>query len=164
MPTVSKPNKKAGNWSFLQKSLTLTSRSVLARLPKTSEGTHTEKASPPWMALRADPTDASNSTKIQRSAGERSRMAMEILKWPMLRHQRIQKRTNDVRKSSLVMNSRQRYVFCEDECIDCLTGTIDVQKAGGDVKKGKVDPYAYLPLSQAAKRKGRDRIGITGKR
>lgn len=39
-----------------------------------------------------------------------------------------------------------------------------IQKAGGDVKKGKVDPYAYLPLSQAAKRKGRDRIGIAGKR
>ncbi|KAF8554190.1 NUC173-domain-containing protein [Imleria badia] len=38
------------------------------------------------------------------------------------------------------------------------------KKAGGDVKKGKVDPYAYLPLSQAAKRKSRDRVGITGKR
>ena len=50
-------------------------------------------------------------------------------------------------------------------CIDGLNGNI-VQKAGGDVKKGKVDPYAYLPLSQAAKRKGKgpDRIGIAGKR
>ncbi|KAG6369547.1 armadillo-type protein [Boletus reticuloceps] len=38
------------------------------------------------------------------------------------------------------------------------------KKAGGDVKKGNTDPYAYLPLSQAAKRKGRDRIGIAGKR
>jgi ribosomal RNA-processing protein 12 len=38
------------------------------------------------------------------------------------------------------------------------------KKAGGDVKKGNIDPYAYLPLSQAAKRKGRDRIGIAGKR
>ncbi|KAG8213920.1 armadillo-type protein [Butyriboletus roseoflavus] len=38
------------------------------------------------------------------------------------------------------------------------------KKAGGDVKKGKVDPYAYLPLSQTAKSKGHDRIGIAGKR
>lgn len=45
-----------------------------------------------------------------------------------------------------------------------LNGNIRVQKAGGDVKKGKVDPYAYLTLSQAAKRKGRDRMGIAGKR
>ncbi|KAI0696713.1 ribosomal RNA-processing protein 12 [Cytidiella melzeri] len=38
------------------------------------------------------------------------------------------------------------------------------KKAGGDVKKGGVDPYAYLPLSQAAKKKGRkERIGIAGK-
>ncbi|KIJ68150.1 hypothetical protein HYDPIDRAFT_83324 [Hydnomerulius pinastri MD-312] len=36
--------------------------------------------------------------------------------------------------------------------------------AGGDVKKGGVDPYAYLPLSQAAKKKGRNQIGIAGKR
>lgn len=49
-------------------------------------------------------------------------------------------------------------------CIDGLIGNIDAQKAGGDVKKGKVDPYAYLPLSQAATRKGRNRIGIAGKR
>lgn len=50
--------------------------------------------------------------------------------------------------------------------IDDLNDNVDVQKAGGDVKKGKVDPYAYLPLSQAAKRKGKgpDRIGIAGKR
>jgi len=37
------------------------------------------------------------------------------------------------------------------------------KKAGGDVKKGGLDPYAYLSLSQAAKRNGRggrDRIGI----
>lgn len=38
------------------------------------------------------------------------------------------------------------------------------KKAGGDVKKGKLEPYAYLPLRQAAKKKGRDRIGIAGKR
>ncbi|THH02095.1 hypothetical protein EW026_g741 [Hermanssonia centrifuga] len=39
------------------------------------------------------------------------------------------------------------------------------KKAGGDVKKAGVDPYAYLPLSQAAKKKGRhERIGIAGKR
>ncbi|KAJ7072103.1 armadillo-type protein [Mycena amicta] len=36
------------------------------------------------------------------------------------------------------------------------------KKAGGDVKKGGVDPYAYMSLSQAAKRKGgkKDKIGI----
>ncbi len=40
-----------------------------------------------------------------------------------------------------------------------------LQKAGGDVKKGGVDPYAYLPLSQAAKKKGKkERMGIAGKR
>ena len=40
------------------------------------------------------------------------------------------------------------------------------QKAGGDIKKGGVDPFAYMPLSQAAKngRRGRHHIGITGKR
>ncbi|KAI6121709.1 armadillo-type protein [Pisolithus sp. B1] len=38
------------------------------------------------------------------------------------------------------------------------------KKAGGDVKKGKLEPYAYLPLRQAAKKKGRDRIGVSGKR
>ncbi|KAG0698148.1 armadillo-type protein [Suillus ampliporus] len=37
------------------------------------------------------------------------------------------------------------------------------KKAGGDVKKGGVDPYAYLSLSQAAKKKGRNRMGISGK-
>lgn len=40
------------------------------------------------------------------------------------------------------------------------------KKAGGDLKKGGVDPYAYLSLSQAAKKGGRGsgKIGITGKR
>ncbi|KAJ8514385.1 hypothetical protein ONZ45_g8057 [Pleurotus djamor] len=40
------------------------------------------------------------------------------------------------------------------------------KKAGGDVKKGGVDPYAYLTLSQAAKKgqRGRASIGIAGKR
>ncbi|PIL36261.1 hypothetical protein GSI_01923 [Ganoderma sinense ZZ0214-1] len=39
------------------------------------------------------------------------------------------------------------------------------KKAGGDVKKGGVDPYAYMPLSQAAKKQNRSgRIGIAGKR
>ncbi|EPQ57690.1 hypothetical protein GLOTRDRAFT_37808 [Gloeophyllum trabeum ATCC 11539] len=40
------------------------------------------------------------------------------------------------------------------------------KRAGGDVKKGGVDPYAYLPLSQAAKKsgRGRNKIGIAGKR
>jgi ribosomal RNA-processing protein 12 len=39
------------------------------------------------------------------------------------------------------------------------------QKAGGDVKKGGVEPYAYLSLGDAAKKKGRStKIGIAGKR
>lgn len=41
------------------------------------------------------------------------------------------------------------------------------QKAGGDVKKGGVDPYAYMSLSQATKKGGkggRSQIGIVGKR
>ncbi|EIW83040.1 NUC173-domain-containing protein [Coniophora puteana RWD-64-598 SS2] len=38
------------------------------------------------------------------------------------------------------------------------------KRAGGDVKKGGVDPYAYLSLSQAAKKKGGKGIGIAGKR
>ncbi|KAF9501928.1 ribosomal RNA-processing protein 12 [Pleurotus eryngii] len=40
------------------------------------------------------------------------------------------------------------------------------KNAGGDVKKGGVDPYAYLSLSQAAKKgqRGRTGVGIAGKR
>ncbi|KZT21419.1 NUC173-domain-containing protein [Neolentinus lepideus HHB14362 ss-1] len=38
------------------------------------------------------------------------------------------------------------------------------KRAGGDIKKGGVDPYAYLPLSQAAKKGRRSKIGITSKR
>jgi len=40
------------------------------------------------------------------------------------------------------------------------------KKAGGDIKKGGVDPFAYMSLSQAAKngRRGRQHVGITGKR
>ncbi|KAK0485757.1 armadillo-type protein [Armillaria novae-zelandiae] len=41
------------------------------------------------------------------------------------------------------------------------------KRAGGDVKKGGLDPHAYLTLSQASKRggrKGQPRMGITGKR
>ena len=39
------------------------------------------------------------------------------------------------------------------------------QKAGGDVKKGGLEPYAYLSLGDAAKKKGRStKIGIAGKR
>ncbi|KAF8813761.1 NUC173-domain-containing protein [Phlegmacium glaucopus] len=40
------------------------------------------------------------------------------------------------------------------------------KKAGGDIKKGGVDPFAYMSLSQAAKNGGRGRhhVGITGKR
>ncbi|KAL5506993.1 RRP12 [Sanghuangporus vaninii] len=41
------------------------------------------------------------------------------------------------------------------------------KRAGGDVKKGGVEPYAYLPLSQATKAargKGGHKITVTGKR
>ncbi|PFH53781.1 hypothetical protein AMATHDRAFT_136895 [Amanita thiersii Skay4041] len=39
------------------------------------------------------------------------------------------------------------------------------KKAGGDVRKGGVDPYAYLSLRDTAKKgHGRAKIGITGKR
>ncbi|KAK2464281.1 hypothetical protein APHAL10511_003738 [Amanita phalloides] len=39
------------------------------------------------------------------------------------------------------------------------------KKASGDVKKGSMEPYAYLSLGDAAKKKGRgQKIGITGKR
>ncbi|KAJ7683246.1 armadillo-type protein [Mycena rosella] len=40
------------------------------------------------------------------------------------------------------------------------------KKAGGDVKKGGVDPYAYMSLSQAAKKSGqrKEKMGIVGKR
>ncbi|KAF8586684.1 NUC173-domain-containing protein [Ramaria rubella] len=40
------------------------------------------------------------------------------------------------------------------------------KNAGGDVKKGGVDPYAYLPLSQAAKKKGgrNTRVNVVGRR
>ncbi|OBZ70964.1 Ribosomal RNA-processing protein 12 [Grifola frondosa] len=39
------------------------------------------------------------------------------------------------------------------------------KKAGGDIKKNGVDPYAYMPLSQAAKKQNRGgRTGIAGKR
>ncbi len=38
------------------------------------------------------------------------------------------------------------------------------QKAGGDLKKkGGLDPYAYVPLRQAAKKRNRD-LGLAGKR
>ncbi|CCM05445.1 uncharacterized protein FIBRA_07664 [Fibroporia radiculosa] len=39
------------------------------------------------------------------------------------------------------------------------------KKAGGDVKKGGVEPFAYMPLAQAAKKHNRSsRMGIAGKR
>ncbi|KAG5638468.1 hypothetical protein H0H81_012533 [Sphagnurus paluster] len=39
------------------------------------------------------------------------------------------------------------------------------KKAGGDIKKKGIDPYAYLSLSQAAKKGGgRSKLGIAGKR
>jgi ribosomal RNA-processing protein 12 len=45
---------------------------------------------------------------------------------------------------------------------NCLSRT---QKAGGDLKKGGLDPYAYLPLNQAAKKGNRrNRLGVAGKR
>lgn len=40
-----------------------------------------------------------------------------------------------------------------------------VQKAGGDLKKGRLDPYAYVSLKQAAKKGNRrSRLGVAGKR
>ncbi|KAI0062893.1 NUC173-domain-containing protein [Artomyces pyxidatus] len=39
------------------------------------------------------------------------------------------------------------------------------KKAGGDLKKGGLDPYAYVPLGQAAKKGNRrSRIGVAGKK
>jgi ribosomal RNA-processing protein 12 len=39
------------------------------------------------------------------------------------------------------------------------------QKAGGDLKKGGLDPYAYVSLKQAAKKANRrNRLGVAGKR
>jgi len=40
-----------------------------------------------------------------------------------------------------------------------------MQKAGGDLKKkGGLDPYAYIPLKQAAKKGNRrSRLGVAGK-
>lgn len=43
MPTVLKPTRKAGSWSFLQMNLIRTSRPAPGGLPKTSQGTHIEK-------------------------------------------------------------------------------------------------------------------------
>ncbi|KAI0644687.1 NUC173-domain-containing protein [Trametes meyenii] len=46
-----------------------------------------------------------------------------------------------------------------------LGAEFKAKKAGGDVKKHGIDPYAYMPLSQAAKKQSRGaRIGIAGKR
>jgi len=46
-----------------------------------------------------------------------------------------------------------------------LGHTFKAKKAAGDVKKGGTEPYAYLPLADAAKRKGRGaKMGIAGKR
>ena len=52
---------------------------------------------------------------------------------------------------------------------DCLGKTLIVvtlQKAGGDLKKkGGPDPYAYVPLGQAAKKRTRrNGLGLAGKR
>jgi len=39
------------------------------------------------------------------------------------------------------------------------------KKAGGDLKKGGLDPYAYVSLKQAAKKANRrNRLGVAGKR
>lgn len=39
------------------------------------------------------------------------------------------------------------------------------QKAGGDLKKCGLDPYAYVSLKQAAKKANRrNRLGVAGKR
>jgi len=38
------------------------------------------------------------------------------------------------------------------------------KRAGGDLKKNGIDPYAYVSLSQASKKAGRGGLGIAGKR
>lgn len=50
-------------------------------------------------------------------------------------------------------------------CCEMIAEHVPSQKAGGDVKKGGVDPYAYMSLSQAARKGGRgNKMGITGRR
>ncbi|KZV94990.1 hypothetical protein EXIGLDRAFT_611092 [Exidia glandulosa HHB12029] len=48
-----------------------------------------------------------------------------------------------------------------------LGSEFKAKNAGGDVKRGKLEPYAYMSLGDAAKkttRKGRERVSITGRR
>lgn len=45
-------------------------------------------------------------------------------------------------------------IFLNRPKISWLPRLICQQKAGGDVKRGGMDPYAYLTLQQAAKNKG----------
>ncbi|KIK67172.1 hypothetical protein GYMLUDRAFT_37225 [Collybiopsis luxurians FD-317 M1] len=47
-----------------------------------------------------------------------------------------------------------------------LGSEFKAKRAGGDVKKSGMDPYAYLPLSQASKKGGgrKNRIGVAGKK
>jgi hypothetical protein len=60
------------------------------------------------------------------------------------------------------MPSRPRCVG-ESEAYSFVNWT--EQKAGGDIKKGGMEPYAYLSLGDAAKKKGRGaKIGIARKR
>ncbi|KAH9951521.1 ribosomal RNA-processing protein 12 [Amylocystis lapponica] len=68
---------------------------------------------------------------------------------------------------------RRREAEEADEDVEMATGMryvklgheFKAKKAGGDIKKGGVEPYAYMSLSQAAKKHGRgSRVGIAGKR
>lgn len=56
----------------------------------------------------------------------------------------------------------QNAQFSWDKANHCPLRT---QKAGGDLKKGGLDPYAYVPLKQAAKKGNRrNHLGVAGKR
>ena len=56
-------------------------------------------------------------------------------------------------------------VSISKHCCDIVIEHVPLQKAGGDVKKSGVDPYAYMSLSQAAKKRGRgNKMDITGRR
>ena len=52
--------------------------------------------------------------------------------------------------------------FFEKILIACFLSL--TQKASGDLKKGGLDPYAYVSLKQAAKKANRrNRLGVAGK-
>ncbi len=57
------------------------------------------------------------------------------------------------------MDRNTQYSFTDYHCLS------RTQKASGDLKKGGLDPYAYVSLKQAAKKANRrSRLGVAGKR